>query len=215
MAMQFPDNCMACHVNCLGAKPGLLDLGWLGLKSKLGLLSDREKRETKQMQDHLRRGMGYLAIQSTRPSTIGFGLEDSPVALLAWIYEKLITWTDSYPWTDDEILTWVSIYQFSAAGPAASVRIYYEAFQSNYDHTRKTFEYVPIVPLGVSHYPKEMSPVPASWGRGLGPVVFQAVHEQGGHFAAYECPEAMVRDLKLMFGGKGGAAKVTRYFAKL
>jgi hypothetical protein len=47
-------------------------------------------------------GMGYFGIQSTKPQTLGFSLADSPVGLLAWIYEKLITWTDSYPWTDDE-----------------------------------------------------------------------------------------------------------------
>lgn len=46
--------------------------------------------------------MGYFAIQSTRPQTIGYSLADSPVGLLAWIYEKLIVWTDSYQWSDDE-----------------------------------------------------------------------------------------------------------------
>ena len=24
------------------------------------------------------------------------------MGLLAWIYEKLVNWTDGYPWTDDE-----------------------------------------------------------------------------------------------------------------
>ena len=47
-------------------------------------------------------GMGYYSIQSTKPQTLGFSLADSPVGLLAWIYEKLVAWTDSYPWTDDE-----------------------------------------------------------------------------------------------------------------
>ena len=41
-------------------------------------------------------------MQSTRPQTIGYSLSDSPVGLLAWIYEKLVTWTDEYPFTDDE-----------------------------------------------------------------------------------------------------------------
>ena len=72
-------------------------------------------------------GMGYFHLQTTKPQTIGFALADSPVGLLAWIYEKLHDWTDNYPWTEDEILTWVCIYIFSTAGPAASVRIYYEA----------------------------------------------------------------------------------------
>ncbi len=47
-------------------------------------------------------GMGYMKQQSTRPQTVGYGLSDSPVGLLGWIYEKLVAWTHEYPWTDDE-----------------------------------------------------------------------------------------------------------------
>ena len=47
-------------------------------------------------------GHGYFKVQSTRPQTLGYGLADSPVGMLAWIYEKLVQWTDSYPWTDEE-----------------------------------------------------------------------------------------------------------------
>ena len=47
-------------------------------------------------------GSGYFAEQSTQPQTLGYALADSPVGLLAWIYEKLVNWTDAYPWTDDE-----------------------------------------------------------------------------------------------------------------
>ena len=34
-------------------------------------------------------GSGYLAIQNTRPQTIGYGLVDSPLLQLAWIAEKV------------------------------------------------------------------------------------------------------------------------------
>lgn len=47
-------------------------------------------------------GTGYLAIQSTKPQTLGYSLADSPVGLLAWIYEKLARASDDYPWTEDE-----------------------------------------------------------------------------------------------------------------
>jgi hypothetical protein len=47
-------------------------------------------------------GRGYANEQSTRPQTLGYALADSPVGLLAWIYEKLIEWTDRYAWSDDE-----------------------------------------------------------------------------------------------------------------
>ena len=48
------------------------------------------------------KGNGYMMQQSTKPQTLGYLLADSPVGLLAWIYEKLVVWTDDYPWTDDE-----------------------------------------------------------------------------------------------------------------
>lgn len=72
-------------------------------------------------------GNDYYRLQSSRPQTVAYCLEDSPVGLLGWMYEKLVHWTDAYPWTEDEILTWVSVYWFSRAGPGASVRTYFEA----------------------------------------------------------------------------------------
>lgn len=48
------------------------------------------------------KGRGYAIEHCTKPQTLGYNLADSPVGLLAWIYEKLVGWTDKYPWTDDE-----------------------------------------------------------------------------------------------------------------
>ncbi len=135
-------------------------------------------------------GSGYRTQQSTKPQTLGYGLTDSPVALLAWIYEKLHDWTDSYPWTDDEILTWVSIYWFSTAGPTANLRIYYEAAHPNTAnggvHRNRTNQYIPKVKLGLCYCPKEIDVIPHSWGRTVGPVVFESQKTKGGHFAAWE-----------------------------
>ena len=39
--------------------------------------------------------------------------------------------------------------------------------------------------------------------QGLGNLVFERVHERGGHFAAQEQPVALVGDLRAMFG-RGG-----------
>jgi hypothetical protein len=157
-------------------------------------------------------GYGYNLLQSTKPQTVGFALADSPVTLLAWIYEKLRDWTDSYPWTDDEILTWVSIYWFSTGGPEASVRIYYEGQSPAAKADEKTItpwtlmEYIPHVKFGLGHFPREISCVPDIWGETLGDIVLQSAHENGGHFAAWEVPEAIASDLQRMFG-KGGSCE--------
>ena len=58
---------------------------------------------------------GYLAIQNTRPQTIGYGLTDSPAFLLAWIAEKLQDWTD-IEIERDLLLTLVSVAWFGARG---------------------------------------------------------------------------------------------------
>lgn len=162
----------------------------------------REKAGLARTQWFDRDSYGYNLLQSTKPQTIAFALADSPVGLLAWIYEKLHDWADAYPWTNDEILTWVYMYWFATAGPEASIRIYYEATHASSKlnmTTRSLCEYVPDVPLGVAHYPKDIQVVPSSWARTLGPVCFESYHEDGGHFAAYERPEAMAADLTAMF----------------
>lgn len=41
-------------------------------------------------------------------------------------------------------------------------------------------------------------------------VVFESEHDVGGHFAAYEQPEALVDDLRRMFGKGGPAAGVVQ-----
>src|SRR6185295_1533497 len=56
------------------------------------------------MQAFTRDGSGYLAIQNTRPQTIGYGLVDSPLLQLAWIAEKVHEWTD-LPVDRDQLLT--------------------------------------------------------------------------------------------------------------
>lgn len=154
-------------------------------------------------------GRAYFAQMATKPQTIGYSLTDSPVGLLAWIYEKLISWTDNYPWTDDEILTWVSIYYFSTAGPSAASFIYFESQASNRekDSTAQLQSYVDL-PIGLAYFPKEIANMPRAWAEGMGRIIHVSESDKGGHFAALERPDVIANDLKTMFkkGGKAYAA---------
>jgi len=69
-------------------------------------------------------------------------------------------------------------------------------------------QYNPHVKLGLSYFPKDLIVLPPCYGRTLGPVVFEKVHSEGGHFAAYEKPELLVTDLRTMFGRSGGAEDI-------
>src|ERR671910_2669003 len=66
------------------------------------------------MEAFRKEGSGYLAIQNSRPQTIGYGLVDSPLFQLAWIAEKVHEWTD-LPVDRDQLLTTVSLYWFTGS----------------------------------------------------------------------------------------------------
>ncbi|KAI0506880.1 microsomal epoxide hydrolase [Xylaria bambusicola] len=174
--------------------------------------SERDKKGFERSKWFRDEGSGYHQVQGTRPQTLGYALTDSPVALLGWIYEKLVDWTDSYPWTEDEVCTWISIYWFSKAGPRAAHQLYYEVKHAKATDTTTTLEQLgewQDLKIGLSHFPKDVIILPGWWAHVMGNVVFDKNHEKGGHFAAWECPDELVGDLREMFtGGAKGAVKI-------
>ncbi|KAM0801829.1 Alpha/Beta hydrolase protein [Usnea florida] len=208
IGLYYPQHCKASHINYIrpAQAPTFTTSPTLALQHALTPYTAYEKAGLDRTSWFTREGSGYNEIQRTKPQTLGYALHDSPLALLAWIYEKLHDWTDAYPWSPDEILTWVSIYYFSTAGPAASTRIYYEVHHQSGVHDRnKLATYIPDVKLGLAWFPRDLSVPPRSWARTLGPVVSESRHLDGGHFAAHERPGELVGDLNGMFGRGGGA----------
>ncbi|KAF8627375.1 hypothetical protein AX17_006190 [Amanita inopinata Kibby_2008] len=196
-------NSKAWHTNFPVARPPrLITHPFLFLSYLISKFNPTEKAGFERTSWFRKHGQGYFAEQSTQPQTLGYSLADSPIGLLAWIYEKLANWTDNYKWDDDEVLTWISIYWFSRAGPAASLRIYYEVIQG-IDGNVVTTEATSI-PMGYSYFPKELVILPKKWVRTPN-LVFESEHDHGGHFAAHEQPDLLVGDLRQMFG-KGGPA---------
>ncbi|KAI1653180.1 alpha/beta-hydrolase [Daldinia decipiens] len=211
LAHLYPQYCKATHLNFNSANPPSYFMNpILALQHAILPYSSREQRGVGRSKWFDEQGRGYNLEQCTKPQTLGYALADSPVALLAWIYEKLHDWTDSYPWTEEEVCTWISIYWFSTAGPAASVRIYYETTQNvdgrkdKLDHQRLR-AWSPGVKLGFSHFPMDIQVQPSTWVRTLGNVVFEKEHESGGHFATWERPDDIITDVREMFGKGGGA----------
>ncbi|KAM0151547.1 hypothetical protein ACHAQE_008485 [Botrytis cinerea] len=223
----YPKHCKASHLNMVYAQPPKLFSNPI---EKIGDMfmpySELEKRAVERRKWFQAESRGYNVLQSTKPQTLAYGLADSPVALLGWIYEKLHDWSDEYPWSDDEILTWVSVYYFSTAGPGTPQRIYYETMHTSEDKectVDKLQQWTADVKLGLAYNPKDLENVPKRWGRTLGNVVYEVENDSGGrvwhfllnkdcaanhsdrHFYSHEKPDLLVRDLRAMFG-KGGKA---------
>ena len=82
--------------------PSFWSFPWLYLRYLVTPLTAKERKGLQDGKNFFATGSGYFAEQSTKPQTLGYSLADSPAGMLAWIYEKLVAWTDDYPWTDDE-----------------------------------------------------------------------------------------------------------------
>lgn len=206
MARAYPNNVKAWHVNlAVPEQPTAETHPDLHAQVAAHTLTAREQADLTQTRQVGKNLMGYYRIQETKPALISISHTDSPVGLLSWLYDILHCWSDDPGvWSDDEILTWVSIYAFSPGGIAASVRVYYEARHME-DADRKG----PVrPPFGIAHFPKELSSFPRLWYRTIGNLVHQRDYDAGGHFAAWEQPERLVEDVRIMFGRGGGAEGV-------
>ena len=101
-----------------------------GMADRLDENDQVDKLILDRMDAFRREGSGYLAIQNSRPQTIGYGLVDSPLLQLAWIAEKVHEWTD-LPVDRDQLLTTVSLYWFTGSGATAAHTLYEQAHSSD------------------------------------------------------------------------------------
>lgn len=96
MGILYPDSVLVNHINMVRAfPPSFTNSPMVALQHAMFPYSEVEQEGLKRQQWMLKEGFGYRDIQQTRPQTIGFALQDSPVALLAWIYEVSLAITSN------------------------------------------------------------------------------------------------------------------------
>lgn len=95
------DNTNLVHLSVV-EPPSFWKFPRLWLQHLLTPYSEHEREHLQRTMSWLKGGRGYSSVQGTQPQTLGYSLADSPAGLLAWLYEKLVVWSDDYPWDDDE-----------------------------------------------------------------------------------------------------------------
>jgi pimeloyl-ACP methyl ester carboxylesterase len=137
---------------------------------------------------------GYQAIQRTRPQTLGYGLTDSPVAVLAWNAEIWTGWGDYAGYLDvDNYLTHTSIYWFTRTG-VSSARSYYEDARSGAGYRDEPNK----VPTAVAVFPQDYRTIRACAER-ANHIVHYTEFAEGGHFAYTTHPGLVADDLREFF----------------
>jgi len=145
---------------------------------------------------------GYFHLQTTKPQTLAFALNDSPVGLCSWILEKRRTWSDcdgqvERRFTKDELLTTVMIYWMTQSF-GTSARYYYEAIHNPW---HPSHDGIPLVaaPTAVAVFPREVVLMPRRWVERNYNLQRWTLFPSGGHFAPMEEPERLVEDIRAFF----------------
>ncbi len=145
--------------------------------------------------DMFQRFAGYQAIQSKRPATLGYGLVDSPVALLAWMAELYTGFLGERAerFDKDRYLANVSLYWFTATGGSAA-EIYREdsLAGTGYREQRNA------TPTGVAVFPEDFRSV-RSFAERSNAIVHWTEMPRGGHFAALDAPDLLMADVRSFF----------------
>jgi pimeloyl-ACP methyl ester carboxylesterase len=192
LGYQFAERLIGIHVNLLAVRrdPAMLQNPTIEEKLFLGQLNRFLKEET-----------GYQWIQGTKPTTLAFGLTDSPAGLAAWIVEKFHSWSDNdgdieTAISRDDMLTNIMLY-WATGAIGSSFWPYYARLHSPW----------PIpegarieVATGYAAFPREILQPPRSVAeRSYGNIQRWTEMEKGGHFAALEQPEALAREIREFF----------------
>jgi pimeloyl-ACP methyl ester carboxylesterase len=188
IGQQDPDHVVGIHVN----------LPIVSLEASMMTdLTESEQASLASGAYYARWGSGYSTQLSSRPQTLGYGLDDSPAFQCAWVVEKFWDWTDcdghpEHVLARDELLDNVMLYWLPANG-ASSARLYWESF---HDHNTEPV----TVPSGCSIFPKEIFRPSRRWveTRFTDLRYFNEL-DRGGHFAAFEQPELFVEEIRSFF----------------
>ncbi|KAK3713535.1 hypothetical protein LTR37_008493 [Vermiconidia calcicola] len=191
--------CKAVHLNmCIGVAPES--------QEEVKNMSEKQQKGLQRMKDFGTMGDSYARMHGTRPSTIGLVLSSSPIALLAWIGEKFIQWTDTNP-PLDEILDSVTLYWFTKSFPRA-IYGYRQFFSPTPQFFHNDPEYYCKKPLGYSWHPEELAPTPVPLVAKTGNLVWHREHDEGGHFAAMEKPKQFAQDMEDFIGQVWNSSKL-------
>jgi pimeloyl-ACP methyl ester carboxylesterase len=143
---------------------------------------------------------GYNHQQATKPQTLAYSLNDSPVGLAAWIVEKFRTWSDcagdpERVFSKDELLNNVMIYWITET-ISSSTRLYWEGREQP---LRLSASNSVKPPVAVALFPKEIPMPPRELAERGYNITRWTEMPAGGHFAAMEQPELLANDLREFF----------------
>ncbi len=201
MALQRPMGLLGIHTNMPATIPDDIARALQFGDPAPRELSDEEQYAWDQLDFFYKHGLAYAQEMGNRPQTL-YALEDSPVGLAAWMLDhdaralsliaRVFDGADE-GLTKDDILDNATLYWLTRTA-VSSARLYWES---------KLAFFAPKgvdLPVAVSAFPDEIYTAPRNWAESAYPKLIHYNRlSKGGHFAAWEQPQALSEELRAGF----------------
>ncbi|MDB6154222.1 MAG: epoxide hydrolase domain protein [Chthoniobacteraceae bacterium] len=201
MALQAPPELLGIHVNMPATVPADIAKALQYGEAPPSGLSAEERHAYDQLDSFYKTGLGYAIEMKNKPQTL-YGIADSPIGLAAWIldhdaqsYELIarVFAGHSEGLTRDDVLDNITLYWVTGTA-ISSARLYWENKFAFFDPKHVT------IPVAVSVFPDEIYAAPRTWTERAYPkLIYYNKLNAGGHFAAWERPQAFSAELRAAF----------------
>ena len=193
LALKHPENMIGLHLNYV---PGSFKPYLKPGETLLPEVTEFHKK----LAEWIDKEGAYSHLHATKPQTLAYGLNDSPVGLCAWILEKFYGWSDNEDDLEsviskDELLGNITLYWLTQTLPS-SIRMYEENKKTPLTFAEN--EYI-NVPVAFASFPKELPTPPRSYIEKGYNIHQWTDMPAGGHFAAVEQPILLSDDIKKFF----------------
>lgn len=195
LAVKYPDRVTAIHLTDTGYPIGAEDMSNASGELKKFLADCQRWWMTEG---------AYIMMHSSKPQTLAYSLQDSPVGLAAWVTEKFFAWSDNKgdlenSFTRDQLLTHIMIYWVTGTIGSA-IYTYAENARAVFMQPGGPKPPAKVTaPTAVASFPKDAVPVVRDWAEMNVNVQQFTQMPAGGHFGAWEEPALYSRDISTFF----------------
>ena len=202
LGLGFPEQLMGIHITAVGQP-------YLGAEA-----APLSAAETAYMELRARWEQdegGYSHIQRTRPQTLAYGLNDSPVGLASWLVEKFRAWSDcagdlERRFSKDQLLAHVTLY-WATQTINSSIGLYYDG--RRFLSPPRPQDRV-IVPTAVALTREAVTNAPREWAERTYNVQRWTALPSGGHFSGARGAAVACRGSSGLFPAVAGETQMTR-----